>query len=85
MKLLLHMRMNRKWAKSTLVLMPLFGVHYTVYCVMHGVEGMTEGVELVLLFCDQLFTSFQVGNVPADYNEYISLGCNFFISSLDCL
>ena len=51
--------MCRKWAKSTLVLMPLFGVHYTVYAVMHGAE-MSEAVEVALLFIDQLFTSFQV-------------------------
>lgn len=53
------MNVCRKWAKSTLVLMPLFGVHYTVYTIMHGAE-MSEAVEVALLFIDQLFTSFQV-------------------------
>ncbi|KAG8256209.1 Parathyroid hormone/parathyroid hormone- peptide receptor [Homalodisca vitripennis] len=49
----------RRWAKSTLVLVPLFGVHYIVFLVMSYV-GVDEEVELVWLFIDQLFTSFQV-------------------------
>ncbi|XP_046450311.1 glucagon receptor-like isoform X3 [Daphnia pulex] len=49
----------RKWAKSTLVLVPLFGVHYTVYCIMHGADGLGEAVEVALLVSDQLFASFQ--------------------------
>jgi hypothetical protein len=53
---------DRKWAKSTLVLVPLFGVHYTVYCIMHGADGLGEAVEVALLVSDQLFASFQVTN-----------------------
>ncbi|KAG8275421.1 Parathyroid hormone/parathyroid hormone- peptide receptor [Homalodisca vitripennis] len=51
----------RRWAKSTLVLVPLFGVHYIVFLVMSYV-GVDEEVELVWLFIDQLFTSFQVSS-----------------------
>lgn len=50
----------RRWAKSTLVLLPLFGVHYTVFLWMYYSVGVDEKVELVWLFCDQTFASFQV-------------------------
>lgn len=50
----------RRWAKSTLVLVPLFGVHYTVFLGMSYSIGVNETVEVVWLFCDQLFASFQV-------------------------
>ncbi|XP_054263580.1 parathyroid hormone/parathyroid hormone-related peptide receptor-like isoform X1 [Macrosteles quadrilineatus] len=58
----------RRWAKSTLVLVPLFGVHYAVYLTTSyiGVEGK---VELVWLFIDQVFASFQ----------------GFFVAILYCL
>lgn len=51
----------RRWARSTLVLVPLFGVHYTVFLGMSYSIGVNETVEIVWLFCDQLFASFQVG------------------------
>ncbi|XP_046686907.1 secretin receptor-like, partial [Homalodisca vitripennis] len=49
----------RRWAKSTLVLVPLFGVHYVVFLTISylGIKGK---VELIWLFIDQLFASFQV-------------------------
>jgi hypothetical protein len=50
----------RRWAKSTLVLVPLFGVHYTVFLGMSYSIGVHPGVEIAWLFCDQLFASFQV-------------------------
>lgn len=58
----------RRWAKSTLVLVPLFGVHYTVYLTLSyiGIDGKAE---LVWLFIDQLFASFQ----------------GFFVAVLYCL
>uniref|UniRef100_A0A1B6MKS4 G-protein coupled receptors family 2 profile 2 domain-containing protein n=1 Tax=Graphocephala atropunctata TaxID=36148 RepID=A0A1B6MKS4_9HEMI len=61
-------RRFRRWAKSTLVLMPLFGVHYVVFLTISylGIEGK---VELVWLFIDQLFASFQ----------------GFFVAILYCL
>ncbi|XP_075218119.1 parathyroid hormone/parathyroid hormone-related peptide receptor-like [Lycorma delicatula] len=48
----------RKWAKSTLVLVPLFGVHYAIFIGMSYVEGNPE-LEVAWLFGDQLFASFQ--------------------------
>ncbi|KDR12403.1 Secretin receptor [Zootermopsis nevadensis] len=52
-------RTYRRWAKSTLVLVPLFGVHYTVFLGMSYSIGVHPGVEIAWLFCDQLFASFQ--------------------------
>ncbi|XP_011685564.1 PREDICTED: secretin receptor [Wasmannia auropunctata] len=46
----------KRWAKSTLVLVPLFGIHYTFFL---GLSYHNSRVELVWLFCDQLFASFQ--------------------------
>ncbi|KAG5326085.1 PTH1R protein, partial [Acromyrmex heyeri] len=47
----------KRWAKSTLVLLPLFGIHYTIYLGLSYHKDYR--VELVGLFCDQLFASFQ--------------------------
>lgn len=49
----------KRWAKSTLVLVPLFGVHYTLFLGMSYSIGKNETVEIIWLFCDQLFASFQ--------------------------
>ncbi|KAK2585371.1 hypothetical protein KPH14_010047 [Odynerus spinipes] len=49
----------KRWARSTLVLVPLFGVHYTVFLGMSYSMGVNETIELVWLFCDQFFASFQ--------------------------
>lgn len=49
----------KRWAKSTLVLVPLFGVHYTVFLGMSYSIGVNETVEVIWLLCDQLFASFQ--------------------------
>jgi parathyroid hormone receptor 1 len=42
------------------VLVPLFGVHYTVFLGMSYITGVHPGVQIAWLFCDQLFASFQV-------------------------
>ncbi|XP_076237927.1 secretin receptor [Calliopsis andreniformis] len=46
-----------RWAKSTLVLVPLFGAHYTLFLGLSYHKD--DRVELVWLFCDQFFASFQ--------------------------
>ncbi|KDR09908.1 parathyroid hormone/parathyroid hormone-related peptide receptor-like isoform X2 [Zootermopsis nevadensis] len=59
----------RRWAKSTLVLVPLFGVHYVLFIWMSPSQQVNETLEIVCLFCDQLFASLQ----------------GFFVSLLYCL
>ncbi|XP_065160427.1 parathyroid hormone/parathyroid hormone-related peptide receptor-like isoform X2 [Atheta coriaria] len=49
-------RSYRKWARSTLVLAPLFGIHYAVLIGMSS--SSNETVEIIWLFADQLFASF---------------------------
>ncbi|CAG9841144.1 unnamed protein product [Diabrotica balteata] len=44
----------QKWARSTLVLVPLFGVHYAVLLIFYF-TGKTD----IWLICDSLFGSFQ--------------------------
>ncbi|KMR05154.1 parathyroid hormone parathyroid hormone-related peptide receptor-like protein [Lasius niger] len=47
----------KRWAKSTMVLVPLFGIHYTFFLGLSYHQDYR--VELIWLFCDQLFASFQ--------------------------
>lgn len=48
----------RKWFKSTLVLVPLFGAHYAILLCMSLMEN-NQTVETVWLYLDQTFSSFQ--------------------------
>ncbi|XP_049274345.1 parathyroid hormone/parathyroid hormone-related peptide receptor-like [Rhipicephalus sanguineus] len=48
----------RKWFKSTLVLVPLFGAHYALLLGM-SLAAAGDMLELVWLYIDQLFSSFQ--------------------------
>ncbi|WAQ93683.1 PTH1R-like protein, partial [Mya arenaria] len=48
---------NRKLAKSTLVLIPLFGVHYIVFIGLPN--HVDETTELVKLYYEMFFNSFQ--------------------------
>lgn len=56
----------RKWFRSTLVLVPLFGVHYALLLAMAIATdiGVSDIVEIAWLYVDQLFSSFQ-GSVVA--------------------
>ncbi|XP_014486097.1 PREDICTED: vasoactive intestinal polypeptide receptor 2-like isoform X2 [Dinoponera quadriceps] len=49
----------KQWTRSTLVLMPLFGVHYAVFMGMSYSIGKNETVEVTWLLSDQLFASLQ--------------------------
>ncbi|CAB3383334.1 Hypothetical predicted protein [Cloeon dipterum] len=49
----------RKWAKSTLVLVPLFGVQYVFFLVLSCFIKDNPNVELFWLFADQISSSFQ--------------------------
>ncbi|XP_043287726.1 parathyroid hormone 2 receptor-like isoform X2 [Venturia canescens] len=61
MKTSVHLQRKKmqygRWAKSTLVLVPLFGAHYTLFLGLAYHDNQL--VELIWLFCDQLFASFQ--------------------------
>jgi 7 transmembrane receptor (Secretin family). len=50
----------RRWAKSTLVLVPLFGAHYVLFIWMSPSQQIDPNLEILCLFCDQLFASLQV-------------------------
>ncbi|XP_044020724.1 secretin receptor-like isoform X3 [Aphidius gifuensis] len=47
----------KQWARSTLILIPLFGAHYTI--VMGLSYSEDPRIELIWIFWDQLFSSFQ--------------------------
>ncbi|XP_037792763.1 secretin receptor-like [Penaeus monodon] len=59
----------RRWARSTLVLVPLFGVHYAALLGFTYFMGKNHTIELIWLFTDQFFASFQ----------------GFFVATLYCL
>ena len=50
----------RRWAKSTLVLVPMFGAHYVLFIWMSPNQQVEPNLEILCLFCDQLFASLQV-------------------------
>jgi hypothetical protein len=66
----------RRWAKSTLILVPLFGAHYVLFVWMSPSQKVNETLEIVCLFCDQLFASLQVSaedtlRYRADCNSWL--------------
>ncbi|XP_022711005.1 parathyroid hormone/parathyroid hormone-related peptide receptor-like [Varroa jacobsoni] len=51
----------RKWFKSTLVLVPLFGSHYSLLLVASiAADLLSPQVEVYWMYIDQTFSSFQV-------------------------
>lgn len=59
-----HARMNnyKKWFKSTLVLVPLFGVHHIFLLLFNSLSLISGNLEITWLYVDLLFTSFQVSS-----------------------
>ncbi|KAK9876593.1 hypothetical protein WA026_013972 [Henosepilachna vigintioctopunctata] len=49
----------RKLVKATLILLPLFGVPYTISVIMYFYVSKDKTLEIVWLFFDQGFTAFQ--------------------------
>jgi hypothetical protein len=49
----------RKLAKSTLVLIPLFGVHYIVFIWIEP-DQVSEDLQMAWLYFEMTFNSFQV-------------------------
>ena len=69
----------RKWAKSTLVLVPLFGVHYMALIGLSYYVGEDPVIEVIWLFADQLFASFQV-HFPPVFRSFLL--CNVVVDGV---
>ncbi|XP_022918523.2 vasoactive intestinal polypeptide receptor 2-like isoform X1 [Onthophagus taurus] len=52
-------RRYQKWARSTLVLVPLFGIHYALFISISYLMDQHPITELIWIGCDQFFASFQ--------------------------
>lgn len=59
----LHARVCRKLLRSTLVLVPLFGVHYTVFMALPYTE-VSGTLWQIQMHYEMLFNSFQVCGLP---------------------
>lgn len=59
-----HARMNnyKRWFRSTLVLVPLFGVHHIFLLLFNSLSLISGNLEITWLYVDLLFTSFQVSS-----------------------
>ncbi|KAH0949842.1 hypothetical protein HN011_001215 [Eciton burchellii] len=47
----------KRWTKSSLILVLLFGIHYSLFLPLSYCHN--HKIELIWLFCDQMFASFQ--------------------------
>ncbi|XP_050316248.1 vasoactive intestinal polypeptide receptor 2-like [Anthonomus grandis grandis] len=76
-----------KWAKSTLVLVPLFGVNYAFFLIFYFL-----GQKLIWMLCDMLFGSFQGffvailycfmnGEVKAELKPYVTSTLTFLATN----
>ncbi|KAK7110668.1 secretin receptor-like [Littorina saxatilis] len=54
----------KQFAKSTLVLIPLFGVYYIFFIIMNSQSHSDPGLEIVLVYSEMILNSFQ-GTVVA--------------------
>lgn len=74
----------RKLTKSTLILVPLFGVPYVISLILSLQAKTNDVADLVYLFFDQTFTSFQVDFLsPASVSQNLILGilcCHYLLS-----
>ncbi|XP_058805544.1 parathyroid hormone/parathyroid hormone-related peptide receptor-like [Phymastichus coffea] len=52
-------RRLKKWARSTMVLVPLFGAHYSVFLLVSYGVTLNESLEALWLLTDQAFASVQ--------------------------
>lgn len=62
----LHAPMARKLLRSTLVLVPLFGVHYTVFMALPYTE-VSGTLWQIQMHYEMLFNSFQVCGLPRSW------------------
>ncbi|GIY66863.1 uncharacterized protein CEXT_76761 [Caerostris extrusa] len=58
--------------KSTLVLVPLFGVHYALLLAVSFAANLSQTLEITWLYIDQTFSSFQVNISEDDKNFWMS-------------
>ena len=66
---------GRRWARSTMVLVPLFGTQYALSLVFSASIKQHGALEMVWIMLDQTFASFQV-STPATINVSLQFWMN---------
>lgn len=89
----LHALMARKLLRSTLVLVPLFGVHYTVFMALPYTE-VSGTLWQIQMHYEMLFNSFQVCDLPEVLGNGVGVRCGpdcvclslqgFFVAIIYC-